>query len=87
MMFQSRSENIPKDGLSGLKAHWKDDFRTSISVALLALPLSMAIAIASGVQPLAGLLSCVIDGGMGITQKEVIVPRIKSLEKLIKLIQ
>jgi MFS superfamily sulfate permease-like transporter len=61
-MFQSRSENIPKDGISGLKSHWKDDFRASLSVALVALPLSMAIAIASGVQPLAGLLSCVIAG-------------------------
>jgi len=61
-MFQSRTEDIPKDGFSGLKNHWRDDAIASLSVALVALPLSMAIAVASGVQPLAGLLSCVIAG-------------------------
>ncbi len=61
-MIQSRSEDTPKDGLAGLRNHWKEDAVASLSVALVALPLSMAIAIASGVQPLAGLLSCVIAG-------------------------
>ena len=61
-MFQSRTEDIPKDGFAGLKNHWRDDLIASLSVALVALPLSMAIAVASGVQPLSGLLSCVIAG-------------------------
>ena len=61
-MFQSRTEDAPKDWFSGLKNHWRDDAIASLSVALVALPLSMAIAVASGVQPLAGLLSCVIAG-------------------------
>jgi len=61
-MFHSRTEDTPKDWFSGLKNHWRDDAIASLSVALVALPLSMAIAVASGVQPLAGLLSCVIAG-------------------------
>ena len=61
-MLKSRIEDIPKDGFTGLKNHWRADATASLSVALVALPLSMAIAVASGVQPLSGLLSCVIAG-------------------------
>ena len=61
-MYNSENINIPKEGFAGLKQNWRDDVIASLSVALVALPLSMAIAIASGVQPLSGLLSCVIAG-------------------------
>jgi len=61
-MYNPENINIPKEGFAGLKQNWRDDVIASLSVALVALPLSMAIAIASGVQPLSGLLSCVIAG-------------------------
>jgi len=61
-MYQTKKEDIPKDWFWGLKNHWRADLTASLSVALVALPLSMAIAVASGVQPLSGLLSCVIAG-------------------------
>lgn len=61
-MYTSSKAEIPKEGFAGLKQNWRDDVIASLSVALVALPLSMAIAIASGVQPLSGLLSCVIAG-------------------------
>ena len=61
-MYHKRTEDIPKEGFAGLKHNWRNDLIASLSVALVALPLSMAIAIASGVQPLSGLLSCVIGG-------------------------
>ena len=61
-MYHKRTEDIPKEGFAGLKQNWRNDLIASLSVALVALPLSMAIAIASGVQPLSGLLSCVIGG-------------------------
>ena len=61
-MYNPENINIPKEGFAGLNQNWRDDVIASLSVALVALPLSMAIAIASGVQPLSGLLSCVIAG-------------------------
>ncbi len=54
--------NIPKRGLSGLKAHFKDDFLAGFSVSLIALPLCLGIAIASGVPPLAGLITAIVGG-------------------------
>ncbi|MEJ6506256.1 MAG: SulP family inorganic anion transporter [Crocinitomicaceae bacterium] len=61
-MYHTHTEDIPKEGFAGFKQNWRNDLIASLSVALVALPLSMAIAIASGVQPLSGLLSCVIGG-------------------------
>ena len=61
-MYNPTKSDIPKEGFLGFKENWRNDVIASLSVALVALPLSMAIAIASGVQPLSGLLSCVIAG-------------------------
>tara|TARA_B100001115_G_scaffold182479_1_gene178813 strand:- start:280 stop:2532 length:2253 start_codon:yes stop_codon:yes gene_type:complete len=61
-MYNSTDADTPKEGFLGFKENWRNDVIASLSVALVALPLSMAIAIASGVQPLSGLLSCVIAG-------------------------
>lgn len=52
----------PKTGLAGLKAHFKDDFISGFSVSLIALPLCLGIAIASGFPPLAGLITAIVGG-------------------------
>lgn len=54
--------NLPKRGLAGLKAHFKDDLISGFSVSLIALPLCLGIAIASGVPPLAGLITAIVGG-------------------------
>ena len=52
----------PKKGLKGLVENWQSDFFAAISVSLVALPLALGIAIASGVPPMSGLLSAIIGG-------------------------
>src|SRR3546814_5966520 len=49
-------------GRSGLFAHFGRDFTASIVVFLLAMPLCMGIAIASGVPPERGLVTGIIGG-------------------------
>jgi MFS superfamily sulfate permease-like transporter len=55
-------QTIPKTGLKGLVENWQSDLLAAISVALVAMPLALGIAIASGVPPMAGILSAVIGG-------------------------
>lgn len=53
---------IPSSGLKGLRENWQNDLIAAISVGLVALPLSLGIALASGMEPFAGILSAVIGG-------------------------
>ena len=55
-------DKIPTKGLKGLKDHWKDDLLSGFMVSLIALPLCLGIAIASGVPPMAGLLAAIVGG-------------------------
>ncbi|HMC96355.1 MAG TPA: SulP family inorganic anion transporter, partial [Flavobacteriales bacterium] len=48
--------------LSSLFAHWKRDLPASVVVFLVALPLCLGIALASGAPPMAGLLAGVVGG-------------------------
>ncbi len=59
------SKEIPGNGWSGLKKYWKNDALAAISVSLVALPLSLAIAIAAGVPPISGLITAVVAGLIG----------------------
>lgn len=52
---------IPQNGIKGLK-HWRQDMFAALMVSLISLPFSLAIAIASGVPPIAGLYSAIIAG-------------------------
>ncbi|HZX73888.1 MAG TPA: SulP family inorganic anion transporter [Cyclobacteriaceae bacterium] len=53
---------IPKDGLAGLKQNWTTDALSGFLVFLLALPLSLGIAKASGFPAAMGVLTAMIGG-------------------------
>jgi MFS superfamily sulfate permease-like transporter len=52
----------PATGLQGMIQNWRADLVAAFSVALVALPLGLGIAIASDVPPMAGVLSAIIGG-------------------------
>jgi len=53
----------PPSGWAGLQAAWRNDLIAGFVVSLVALPLSLGIAVAGGAPPMAGLLSA-IGGGL-----------------------
>lgn len=56
------SGKVPFTGFKGLVHHWKDDLSAAVSVSLVALPLTLGIAIASGAPPMSGILASVLGG-------------------------
>ncbi len=67
---------IPATGIKGLKEFWKSDIVSGFLVFLLALPLSLGIAKASGFPPAMGVLTAMI-GGLFTTFFKVSVLTIK----------
>ena len=55
-------ETIPKTGLQGLIENWRSDLIAAVSVSLIALPLSLGIALAAGAPAMSGILSAVVGG-------------------------
>ena len=53
-------EFIPKTGIKGLIENWQADVIAAISVSLIALPLSLGIALAAGAPAMAGILSAIV---------------------------
>jgi len=53
---------IPKDGLEGLKQNWTADALSGFLVFLLAMPLSLGIAKASGFPAAMGVLTAMVGG-------------------------
>ena len=51
----------PQNGIKGLK-YWRYDVLAGLQVALVSLPLSLGIAIASGAPPVTGVISAIIAG-------------------------
>ncbi len=51
----------PRNGIAGLR-HWRFDLFAGLQVALVSLPLSLGIAIASGAPPITGVVSAIIAG-------------------------
>lgn len=59
--FVRREVEKPENGLAGLK-HWRHDMMAGLVVALVSVPLSLGIALASGAPPICGLTSEIIAG-------------------------
>ncbi len=57
---------VPKDWFPGLIENWKYDLMSGLILSLIALPLCLGIAIASGAPPVAGLIAGIL-GGMLVT--------------------
>jgi MFS superfamily sulfate permease-like transporter len=55
-------EATPKTGLKGLIENWQSDLIAAVSVALIALPLSLGIALAAGAPAMSGIFSAIIGG-------------------------
>jgi len=60
-------QNTPETGMAGLKKYWHQDLISGFLVFLIALPLSLGIAMASGLPPMAGILSAIV-GGMFVSR-------------------
>ena len=57
-------EITPKKGFQGLIENWQSDLIAAVSVALIALPLSLGIALAAGAPPMAGIISAIVGGAV-----------------------
>ncbi len=55
-------EVLPKKGIKGLLENWQNDLIAAVSVSLIALPLSLGIALAAGAPAMAGIISAVVGG-------------------------
>ncbi|WP_420573305.1 SulP family inorganic anion transporter [Kordia sp.] len=55
-------ENTPKNGIQGLIENWQSDLIAAVSVALIALPLSLGIALAAGAPAMSGIFSAIVGG-------------------------
>jgi len=58
----SSKYSSPLEGIKGMKENWRRDLFAALSVSLVALPLALGIAVASGMSPMAGVLSAIIGG-------------------------
>ena len=62
MNTHKTTPSIPASGIQGLKENWKQDMLAGFMVSLLALPLSLGIAKASGFPAAMGVLSAIVGG-------------------------
>jgi MFS superfamily sulfate permease-like transporter len=67
MMSESSHTILPADRLAGLKQNWRTDIVSGFILFLVALPLSLGIAMASGMPPMAGIIGAMV-GGLLVSQ-------------------
>ncbi len=53
---------IPADGIQGFRENWREDLTAGLLVSLIALPLCLGIAMASGFPAFGGLVTAIIGG-------------------------
>lgn len=58
---------VPLDKIAGLKQNWRSDMTSGFILFLIALPLSLGIAMASGAPPMAGIITAIV-GGIVVSQ-------------------
>lgn len=58
---------VPTDRLAGLRENWRHDIVSGFILFLIALPLSLGIAMASGMPPMSGIIAACI-GGIVVSQ-------------------
>ena len=58
----NKYSTLPAKGIDGLKQNWQSDLQAGFFVFLIALPLSLGIAIGSGFPPSAGIITAVVGG-------------------------
>ena len=61
-MSDQKNSNTPKDWFEGLKENFISEMMSGFLVFLLALPLSLGIAKASGIPPIMGVISAIVGG-------------------------
>lgn len=61
-MSQPSIAALPKTGLPGLLENWRSDLLSGFLVFLIALPLCLGIAMASGFPPMSGIITAIIGG-------------------------
>ncbi|BBL71825.1 SulP family inorganic anion transporter [Methylogaea oryzae] len=62
MSTPSLSTTPPLTGLAGLKQNWRSDLLSGFLVFLIALPLCLGIAMASGFPPMGGIITAIVGG-------------------------
>jgi len=60
--MKNLSSSTPQTGIAGLKENWRGDMLAGFMVFLIALPLCLGVAVASGFPAMAGIITAVIGG-------------------------